>query len=404
MFSSPSALQAALSSAGVVGITVEAILTSPMSDSRAAAASPPTPPLPPTPGSPGGLLDEGGGDDLREEQGGGAKISGGSIAAIVVCVVLAVCLLGAVSYNKIILRTTFGRVIRVHIGRVEVRRPSNESSSKGDIGDSFTGGLCLVGSPKSGVTVEADPPTRKPTAEQYQVMQALELTPSPPSPVPPSIRLSAVPTDHLKLKTTDSDVVPISLDEVHVKALRRASHAGLAAASKAALPTRLSAVPTDHLSPETTDGGIVSRRLDEVHAKASRRASAASTRVSTAALPGRASAASTRVSTAALPGSPMRGMHTSTRVSTAALPGSPMRGMHTVVHKRAECATDSDHPEATAHSRGHALTNLSAASLPVATDGGPGEESQVPINISPAGLRGFANLSPDDPLSVYDPV
>jgi len=261
-----------------------------------------------------------------------------------------VCLLGAVSYNKIILRTTFGRAIQIRIGRVEVRRPG-VSKAKGDVGDSFTGGLCLVGSPKSGVSAEPGPPTRKPTAEQYEVMQALELTPG-------------------------------------LKAFRRASDAGLAAVSKAVVSTRLSTVPTpDHLSSKTTaEGGMVSTSLDEVHVKASRRDSAAGL-----------AAASTRVSTAALPGCPMRGMHgtSSGRMSTAALPGSPMRGIHTVVHKITERATNSDHPEPTAHSGSRALT---------VTDAGPGEDLRGPVSISPAGLRGFANLSPDEPANVYDPV
>jgi len=263
----------------------------------ATAASPPTSPLPPTPGSPGGLLDEGGGDNLREEQGGGAKIGGGSIAAIVVCVVLAVCLLGAVSYKM---------TLKMRSERVEVRKPPRVRRKWRLSGSPLQPSTSLVDSPKSGVPVEPDPATRKPTAEQYQIMQALELTPALPS--PPPIRLSAVPADHLSPKTTDSDIVSISLDEVHVKASGRASAAGVTAAS---------------------------------------------------------------------------------RLSIRALPGSPLRGMH----KTAVVEVD-----------GKALANSSAASLPVATDGGPGEESQVPINISPAGLRGFANLSPDDPLSVYDPV
>jgi len=311
MFSSPGALQAALSSAGVVGITVEAILTAPMSDSRASAASPPTPPLPPTGGGPGGLLDlddldEGRSDDLREEQGG-AKIGGGSIAAIVVCVVLAVCLLGAGSY-KIILR-------KRSAARVQVRKPQ-PIRTKGKIEDWLL-------SPKSGVSVEPDHPTRRP------------LQPALVSP----IRRSIVSTlDHLSPETTEGDMVSIRLDDVHAKVSRRDSAA-------------------------SAEGDMVSITLDDVHVKVSRRASAA----------GLAAASKAVVST---------------RLSTRAMPGSPLRGMH----KTAVVEVDGKAPP-------------SYTPSPAATDAGPGEESRVPIDSSsPAGLRGFSDLSPDEPSNVYDPV
>jgi len=98
MFSSASALQAALSSAGVVGITAEAILTPPIT---AASPSPP-PSASPSPPPTGGGLDSGndalGDGDDDDSSGSGSTNTTLAVILAIVGVLFLVLLIGVIYY------------------------------------------------------------------------------------------------------------------------------------------------------------------------------------------------------------------------------------------------------------------------------------------------------------------